>query len=74
MGFLRFVVWLFFSLSSSPEESESVASWSVIMIRTSFLLGFLFVLVDEFSSKIELGVDSFSFCKDMAKIVCFCGF
>lgn len=61
-GFLCVVLWLLFlSLPSSPEESESVASWSVIMIRRSFLLGFLFVLIDGLSSKIELGVSIFSF-------------
>lgn len=33
-----------FSCSSSQEESESVASWSVIMILTSFCCVFLLVL------------------------------
>lgn len=51
-----------------------MASWSVIMIRTSFLLGFLFVLIDGFSSKIELCVDGFSFCKDMVNRESFVGF
>lgn len=51
-----------FSLSSSLEESESVASWSVRMIRTSFLWVFLLVLHGGSPSKTELGVASFSFC------------
>lgn len=45
--------------SSSEEESESVASWSVIMIRRSFLWVLVLVLHGGLSSKLELGVVNF---------------
>lgn len=59
LGFLSFGV--FFGVSSSPEESESVASWSVRMIRRSLFFVLVAVLHDGLVSKFELGVFCFRF-------------
>ena len=60
-SFFGLVVVLFFSLSSSLDESESVASWSVRMIRTTLCLVLRLVLHGGSPSKFELGAESFSF-------------